>query len=69
MLAKLTTTTVKALRPKAKRYWVDDTELPGFRLSVASSGTKSFAVRLRTRGGRKLRADTTRVAGRSKAQP
>lgn len=61
---RLTTKTVSALRPKSTTYWVSDDALPGFRLKVAPTGVKSFAVRLRSRGGRKNRTDTMQAIGR-----
>lgn len=64
MQTRLTTKSVMALKPRAKRYWVNDKELPGFRVSVSPTGTKSFAVRLRSRGGRKNRADSMQSIGR-----
>ena len=64
MRQKLTTKTLRALKPSDARYWVDDTELPGFRVAVLPSGVMSFAVRLRSRGGRKNRTDSTQVLGR-----
>lgn len=64
MATKLTTKSVAALKPRALRYWINDTELPGFRVSVSPSGVKSFAVRLRSRGGRKNRTDSMHVLGR-----
>ncbi|MHB1095559.1 MAG: tyrosine-type recombinase/integrase [Gemmatimonadaceae bacterium] len=64
MATKLTTKSVTALKPRTARYWINDTELPGFRVSVTPSGVKSFAVRLRSRGGRKNRTDSMQVLGR-----
>lgn len=64
MQMKLTTKSVLALKPLEARYWVNDTELAGFRLSVSPTGAKSFAVRLRSRGGRKNRTDSMQVLGR-----
>lgn len=64
MQMKLTTKSVLALKPRDARYWVNDTELAGFRLSVSPTGAKSFAVRLRSRGGRKNRTDSMQVLGR-----
>ena len=61
---RFTAKTLAALRPRESRYWVNDTSLPGFRLSVQPSGVKSFAVRLRSRGGRKNRKDSMHVMGR-----
>ena len=52
-----------AIKPRAVRYWVNDETLPGFRLSVSPSGVKSFAVRIRSRGGRKHRTDSMQVIG------
>src|SRR5688572_593080 len=60
---RFTSKSLSALKPKAERYWVNDDSLPGFRLSVSPSGVKSFAVRLRSRGGRKHRADSMQVIG------
>ena len=64
MQRKLTTDVVRNLKPRDARYWVDDSKLSGFRVAVAPSGVKSFAVRLRSRGGRKNRTDSTQVLGR-----
>lgn len=63
MAHKITTKYVKSLQPRAARYWVSDSELSGFRVSVTPSGVKSYAVRLRTRSGRKNRVDTMQVLG------
>lgn len=41
---KLTKRTVDALKPRAERYDVYDSDLPGFAVRVAPSGTKSFAI-------------------------
>lgn len=50
--AKLTTRTIKTAAPEAKRYVINDTELPGFRLVVSPAGRKTFAYRYRVGGGR-----------------
>ncbi len=64
MQRKLTTKSVHALKSREARYWVNDSDLPGFRVAVMPSGVKSFAVRLRSRGGRKNRIDSMQVLGR-----
>jgi integrase len=48
--AKLTKRTVDAAAPQSGRYIVWDTELKGFALRVAESGTKTFILRYRPRG-------------------
>ena len=48
--AKLTERTVDAATPRSGRYFVWDTELKGFGLRVAESGTKTYVVRYRQRG-------------------
>jgi integrase len=63
-MMRFTTRTIATLRPKDGAYWVNDSALPGFRVKVLASGVKSFAVRLRSRGGRKNRSDTMQVIGR-----
>jgi integrase len=60
---RFTTQTIRALRPKAKLYWLEDETLPGFRVGVTPRGVKTFAVRLR-KGGRANRQDTTHTVGR-----
>lgn len=61
---RFTSKSVAALEPRTVRFWINDTSLPGFRVAVLPSGVKSFAVRLRSRGGRKNRRDSTHVIGR-----
>ena len=48
--AKLTKRAVDAAAPKSTRYLLWDTELKGFGLRVAPSGTKTYIVRYRPRG-------------------
>src|SRR5260370_23744363 len=48
--AKLTKRTVDAATPRPGRYIVWDTELKGFALRVAASGTKTYILRYRPRG-------------------
>ena len=47
--AKLTKRTVDGAAPKAGRYTLWDTELKGFALRVAESGTKTYILRYRPR--------------------
>src|SRR5260370_1034216 len=47
---KLTKRAVDAATPRAGRYIVWDTELKGFALRVAESGTKTYILRYRPRG-------------------
>ena len=49
-LSKLTKRTVDGAAPRPGRYFVWDTELRGFGLRVAESGTKTYIVRYRPRG-------------------
>lgn len=49
---KLTKRTAEAASPKAARYVVWDSELPGFGLRIESSGRKTFIARYRAGGGR-----------------
>ncbi len=49
-IAKLTKRTVDAAAPRPGRYIVWDTELKGFALRVAESGTKTYILRYRPRG-------------------
>ena len=60
---RFTTQTIRALKPTAKLYWLEDDSLPGFRVGVTPLGVKTFAVRLR-KGGRANRQDTTQSVGR-----
>src|SRR5271154_3513211 len=48
--AKLTKRTVDSAMPKRGRYILWDTELKGFALRVAESGTKTYILRYRPRG-------------------
>jgi integrase len=48
--AKLTKRAVDGATPRSGRYFVWDTELKGFGLRVAESGTKTYVVRYRPRG-------------------
>src|SRR5271163_4707392 len=48
--AKLTKRAVDAAAPQPGRYIVWDTELKGFALRVAESGTKTYILRYRPRG-------------------
>src|SRR5271157_6163546 len=48
--AKLTKRAVDAATPRPGRYIVWDTELKGFALRVAESGTKTYILRYRPRG-------------------
>jgi len=48
--AKLTKRAVDAASPRPGRYFVWDSELKGFALRVAESGTKTYIVRYRPRG-------------------
>ena len=48
--ARLTKRTVDAAAPRPGRYIVWDTELKGFALRVAESGTKTYILRYRPRG-------------------
>jgi hypothetical protein len=48
--AKLTKRTVDSAVPKQGRYILWDTELKGFALRVAESGTKTYILRYRPRG-------------------
>jgi integrase len=48
--AKLTKRTVDGAAPRPGRYTVWDTELKGFALRVAESGTKTYILRYRPRG-------------------
>lgn len=48
---KLTQRSVLAAPPKAQRYDLWDSELPGFGVRVEASGSKSFMVRYRADGG------------------
>lgn len=50
--AKLTKSVVDEAKPGAVRYIIHDEQLKGFRLVVAPSGKKTFAVRFRVGGGR-----------------
>ena len=61
---RFTTRSIAALQPASKAYWRSDDSLPGFRVKVERSGVKSFAIRLRSRGGRKNRSDTMHSIGR-----
>ena len=49
--AKLTSRTIGAAKPAAKRYVIWDTEKKGFGVRVETSGLKSFIVRYRANGG------------------
>jgi hypothetical protein len=48
--AKLTKRTVDSAVPRQGRYILWDTELKGFALRVAESGTKTYILRYRPRG-------------------
>ena len=48
--AKLTRDHVVRLRPRARRYWSWDTQVPGFGVRVSPSGRKTFALQARIRG-------------------
>ena len=48
--AKLTKRAVDGAEPQSGRYFLWDTELKGFALRVAQSGTKTYIVRYRPRG-------------------
>jgi integrase len=61
---RFTTKSIIALKPALKAYWKSDDSLPGFRVKVEPSGVKSFAIRIRSRGGRKNRTDTMNAIGR-----
>lgn len=50
--AKLTKRLIDNAEPADKRYVINDTALAGFRLVVAPSGRKTFALRYRVGGGR-----------------
>ncbi len=48
--AKLTRDHVARLRPRAKRYWSWDVQVPGLGVRVYPSGRKTFALQARIRG-------------------
>jgi hypothetical protein len=50
---KITKRTVDAAKPGAARYTIWDSELKGFGLRVAQSGTKTYFVRYRVRAARR----------------
>lgn len=52
---KLTKRTVEAAKPRAAKYHLFDTALPGFALCLYPSGERSYVVDYRTAGGRQRR--------------
>jgi hypothetical protein len=50
---KITKRAVDAANPTAARYTIWDSELKGFGIRVAQSGTKTYFVRHRVRGARR----------------
>lgn len=53
---KLTKTLVDALEPSKKgQTFVWDSDLPGFGVRITSTGTKSWIVQMRVRGGKERR--------------
>lgn len=50
MRLKLTLENIAKLKPKASRYEVIDTEIPGFRLRVTPNGVKTYSVVYRVNG-------------------
>jgi len=62
--SKLTKRTVDAAKPRSGRYFVWDTELKGFALRVAESGTKTYILRYRPRGTGRLGPRRFMVLGR-----
>ena len=62
--AKLTKRTVDGAAPKAGRYTLWDTELKGFALRVAESGTKTYILRYRPRSAGRARPRRFMVLGR-----
>ena len=66
MKAKLTADLIKTLKPEAKLYKVRDTEISGFLVRVAPSGSVTFYLDYRTLDGRRKdyrigRADKTTI--------
>jgi integrase len=62
--SKLTKRTVDGAAPKTGRYTLWDTELKGFALRVAESGTKTFVLRYRPRGSGRAGSRRFMVLGR-----
>ena len=62
--AKLNKRTVDSAAPKAERYTLWDTELKGFALRVAESGTKTYILRYRPRGAGRAGPRRFMVLGR-----
>src|SRR5271168_4867946 len=62
--AKLTKRVVDAAAPQPGRYIVWDTELKGFALRVAESGTKTYILRYRPRGSGRMGPRRFMVLGR-----
>ncbi|MGO9767954.1 MAG: tyrosine-type recombinase/integrase [Roseiarcus sp.] len=62
--AKLTKRTVDSAAQKAERYTLWDTELKGFALRVAESGTKTYILRYRPRGTGRVGPRRFMVLGR-----
>ena len=60
----LTKRVVDAAEPTDKRYFLWDSELPGFGLRVETSGTKTFIVRYRAEGGGRSAAQRFVTVGR-----
>jgi len=62
--AKLTSRTIGAAKPGAKRYVIWDAEKKGFGVRVETSGLKSFIVRYRANGGGRNAPSREMVLGR-----
>lgn len=60
----LTKRVVDAAETKDQRYFVWDSDLPGFGLRVETSGTKTFVVRYRAEGGGRAAAQRFVTVGR-----
>jgi integrase len=62
MKAKISNTSVKALKPEAKAYEVMDTEIKGFLLRVQPTGRMTFYFSYRTKAGNRKRIKIGQLA-------